>query len=290
LLPGTKGDEVFQENEIDDGCVNPAPPYLSLPLMRPSLLRNSFIMAVRAFFDGSGTPDDIFQKHVVLACRSGPATLWNIVEPRWDSVLSKHFEGKKLPLENGVAVRPYSHMKEAMHLRGLFSRENGWDESKIDNLVLDLDSVLYGYGPSNLVSVVASLDKAQYQEAKSKKKNPMKMATVLTVACCNRIFPSLAQDLSDNNSTINIFFDKGEKFLGDLISDWNNKKICDEQPGLKRINSITQVADMKKTPGLQMADLLGWLAYRCLTADDERAMDLSNFVFRGAEIYRVEYE
>jgi hypothetical protein len=98
---------------------------------------------------------------------------------------------------------------------------------------------------------------------------------------------------------------RGESFLNDLKADRQNWKIRKEQPILSRINGINEV-DMRKTPGIQMADLLGWTRHRVLTASefgtsspsklanrskdrDSRAIDLWSFMHHMIDDSKVEY-
>jgi hypothetical protein len=88
-------------------------PYLSLPERRGHILLDSIIMAVRAYFDGSGSG-----KYVCLACRAASQKIWEIIQPKWISILAHHFKDKRLCIDNEVIDAPYLHMKEAMERTG----------------------------------------------------------------------------------------------------------------------------------------------------------------------------
>src|SRR5262245_32735530 len=119
--------------------------YLSLADRRGHQNLDSMIMAVRAFFDGSGA-----NRYDFLACRAASEKIWKIIEQKWMAILADHFKDKRLCVGYEVVDLPYLHMKEAMHLQELFCAKNGWDREKVIKLVADLIEMLNHFSPRNL--------------------------------------------------------------------------------------------------------------------------------------------
>ncbi len=168
---------------------------------------------------------------------------------------------------------PYLHMNEAVSLAGSFRATNGWNSERVTHLIMDLSDVVNCYDPRSLLPVVVSLQMEYYRTAAATKQRAavLRPTTVCAVQSCQRVLGSLDPDPENVNSTINIFRDRDEPYLGDLVRDWESAKIRRIEPPLERINRITAM-DMRVTPGIQMADMIAWTAHRCLThPEDERA-------------------
>lgn len=218
-------------------------------------------MAVRAYFDGSGSPRTKAEQYLTLGSYSGSEKAWQYIEPKWQAALK----------EFGA---PYLHMREAMFLKGPFHKSNGWDSKRVMQLVAKLADVINCYDERTLLPCAFSVGMDRYRNAASTASTGqvLRAATVCAVQCCQRILGALVPDSTDANATINIYRDSNDLYLGDLLRDWKSPKIRRSQLILERINMIAS-AEMKVTPGIQMADLLAWSVHRYLTnPEDEQAI------------------
>lgn len=176
--------------------------------------------------------------------------------PEWIAVLRKY-------------GAPYLHMKEAMFNSGAFKH---WTSENVDALVFALADVVNCYSPRNLLPITFSIELARYNEQKAQLKGKaLRPITICATQSCQRIFGSLEPDPAMGNSTIEIYYDTGDRYLMELINDHAKKH---KQPILKQVTAIDPL-DMKITPGIQMADMIAWTAHRCLTyPQDGRAQML----------------
>src|SRR5947208_14341791 len=77
---------------------------------------------LRGYFDGSGKIED--SEYVTLTGLIASESVWERFERSWAEVLQKY------------RISDF-HMSEAISLNDRFSRENGWDRKKVNELIND---------------------------------------------------------------------------------------------------------------------------------------------------------
>ena len=242
----------------DDGVYEAAPESPSSKRALSEMARHSgsnvfcrghLLVALRSYFDGSGKSNNRESKFLTLAGFAAENDLWDDFDNGWRSILR----------DQGAT---YLHMGEAIRFTGEYE---GWDRDRVVSLVNGLVAFLAGM-PSDhqFHGFQCSVDLAAYRAARKLKRIPS------PERICARWGLSLILNWRDQwpafpIETLDIFFDRNEEFLKHLARDWNDKQIRRQYPFYELIGTIAPV-EMRRTPGVQAADLLAWSTHRRLSA------------------------
>jgi len=189
----------------------------------------TILMALKSYFDASGKEKDAL---LTLAGFAADDDTWREIEAQWDILLEKH----------GIS---YIHMRE--HRKRKF----------IGDLLMYLQTV----DKQKFSMFITSVDMNAYRNLKAQH---LDMDTPVTL--CNRTCPEAAlqwyvQFHPEFVSTASVYFDRGEPFFQPFFDRWNEQKNRCAETGNTNVWCLIDAVvptEMKKTPGLQMADLLAW--------------------------------
>lgn len=149
-----------------------------------------------------------------------------------------------------------------MALAGKFSRENGWNEKKIHELVKDLWNVIGQYRwtenfslGSNLHARSCTIVAADYHRAKAEITNLREAEALCTGYCVHRFPFDLDSDLE--HPEIVLVFDQNETFLNTVNRGWLRYKKRADAGWPKQIKDIVSMRAANLCP-MQAADLVAW--------------------------------
>lgn len=202
---------------------------------------------LRAYYDGSGLHADsaVFTLAGVVASQS----VWTQFELRWNAVLAQHRTDK-------------FHMSDAQALKGTFSREKGWTEELVGDIVRDLWNVIGQFracerfqSGTNMIASSCSVVRKGYDRAKKEKPRLRSLEAI----CLNFCFNVLPRDIDSdkNHPEVSLVFDTNEPFLKTIHSNWIKYRGRSEAGWPSQIKSIDKGNSLGLAP-LQAADLLAW--------------------------------
>jgi len=212
--------------------------------MSPSKLirAGDLFVVLSIYFDGSHT----LGKSIALGALAAHEDVWSEFENSWRAVLR----------DRGGAA--YCHMKEAMPLEGEFKN---WTAKNRDWLIQGLIDVLAVSSRNRrfrAFSCVVDLEAHRRWKLRRRLPHPERL-------CIRLIFPQILNWYGDFEepilNVIDVFFDRGERFIGHVKNDWNSERQRRRYPVLALIRAITE-ADMRHTPPLQAVDMLAWARNR----------------------------
>jgi hypothetical protein len=208
----------------------------------------TLFVVLKAYFDGSVSSS----KAMTLAAIAADEATWSNFEPQWKYVLE----------DRGGAS--YSHMKEAMPLEGIF---RGWQPENRDWLIQGLKDLIaeFNHAPKFRV-FTCTVDLEAHARWKRQKQHPSPERL-----CARILFPRILdwyQRFPDPIvDVIEMFFDRNERFMGHIQTDWNNKKLRKRFPMLELIRTVAP-AEMRLTPPIQAADMVAWARNRLAVPPD----------------------
>jgi len=214
------------------------------------------LIALHTYLDSSGKLEK--EEYLTLAAVVGNNKMWEEFEGSWAEILDNH-----------IPKAEYVHMREILRLEKGFDSSLGWNEQNSFDLV------------TKCVGYMSRLDKARFRmfycsvdlKAWSKLRgetyqmpNPVDMCNTfcseIVLGWYLRLYPDV---IDPHNDTVKYFFDRTEYLEGSFRDKWNTEKNLAEGTGewsiWQRIDEITCV-DMKKTPGIQAADIIAWAVNR----------------------------
>jgi hypothetical protein len=215
-------------------------------------------MVLRSYFDGGGQDDSSQYDSVSLASVSAIQDDWIAFEIDWRRILLKYFGDKELG---------YLHTTDAVTGNDIYE---GWGESKTFDFMSECvaAAVKHVLEPKNPDTgfqgkyglfgfVITIVLKAFIEHAKSGPEHPQNANEMLLRQTVGQILPWAQYGADPPCEECHFFFDQGEPFYGHLVQLLQNKKAMKVAYNLKRITSRTET-DMRRTPALQLADLLAW--------------------------------
>lgn len=204
------------------------------------------MVAIKAYFDGSGQANDRDATHLSLAGFCGTQEAWIAFHERW-----------KLFLE-GFDI-PYLHMRERRNLFG--TRERMWmGIGAAAKAILDTKRDW----PGRFAATACTLVLPDYERAcltvpgLRRRKLPEAFCVDHCVTQALRLLHDPEGNLLGEDSSVELCFDQNEKFLAKVMTPWQRFK--DE--GVFPLISSIQNDDSRKVLPLQAADFLAWHANR----------------------------
>jgi hypothetical protein len=207
---------------------------------------------LKSYFDGANQGDSRIYDVLSLAAISGTKDEWIPFEKAWEKVTTKH---KVL----------YLHTTDAVARKGIYK---GWSESERDAFLRDCVRVACKHcarvdlpdnpGKFGLFCYVVSIVLKDFvARAKSHPGAPTNVnESCLREALGETLLWSQNQARCEHR---HFFFDRGEPFHGHLDQILQSKKALKDAFLLQKISHTTE-SDMKRFPGLQLADLYAWCA------------------------------
>lgn len=202
---------------------------------------------LKAYFDKSGQHDT---KFMTLSGIAASDATWQEIEETWDYLLKV-----------GEPKATYMHVVEALNLRDAFKRDNGWDKEKVWNLINALMSYLTDLPKENLCHFTCIVDLQAYEKLRLETYQMDSPVKLCIDSCVKRVMFWYLREYQALDLEASYFFDQNEPFEPAFRAEWESEKAKDEEVGTTSIWAhIVQVSnsDMRKTPGLQVADMLAW--------------------------------
>jgi hypothetical protein len=209
-------------------------------------------VVLKAFFDGGNEADSTQYDVVTLASVSGTIDLWKAFERDWRAILTKH----------GAA---WLHTTDLVAGNSPYANRDGWSEPKrtafISACISVIDKHIVIQKPTmrrrGLVPYAVTIYLKDYLRARADNREvPRTLTELLSTQVVYRCL-----DLGYRMETdfFHLFFDQGEPYMGHIMDRKRKAAARKQIPMLEKIIQIGEI-DMRKTPGLQMADVFAWCA------------------------------
>lgn len=208
---------------------------------------------LNAYFDRSGQDDSAF---LTLSGIAATEELWSEIAQTWNYIL-----------QSGDRKASYMHMIEAVHLRGEFSKEKGWNDESVFELVNALLSYITQIDKSRYCQFACTIDMNAYRRLEKETYQLGSPIDLCNLTCVETVMQwYLLEYKGGLDLEAKYYFDQGEPFEPVFREKWERETEKDRSAGqyntiwshIKHVGS----ADMRSTPGLQIADMLAWARNR----------------------------
>lgn len=225
------------------------------------------LIALKSYFDGSHRGVDWNDCECIgmggFAADDGVMAEFEI---GWDAMLAD---------DRFRPVAPYLHMKELRSdsRKSPFAASRGWDNTRRKRLVSDVVNYLKSLDVSRSRMFLSSVDARAVQRRIESGLNTASPIRFCTHFCPHYVMAWFARDFpSLIVSEAHFYFDRDEPFFDDFRAlrrqmESNRFEIAGNRETWQLVKSVTET-DFKKTPALQVADLLAWGAVRQYTAPE----------------------
>lgn len=212
----------------------------------------SLFIALRSYFDKSGEDT----RHLICGGVCASDDLWDEIEKTWQYCLNSH-----------TPRATYMHMIEAVPLRKEFSRDKGWGDEMVFGLVNQLLSYLTTLPKHEYCHVTATVDLAAYRKLQNENYQMDSAADLCITTCTLGLFDWFLDHYHGPDREAHYYFDAGEPFEPILKAKWESELEASRRTGVDSFWSLIGhigPAQMRCTPGLQVADMLAWATNRDL--------------------------
>jgi hypothetical protein len=228
-------------------------PKSSLGKLAPTvhLPNGGLFIVLKSYFDKSGQED---QQLLTIGGVAAPDDMWAVIENEWNTIL-----------QNNDPPAAYMHMVEAIPLRGEFSPDKGWTDIKVRYLIENLLNCLTKLDKKRYCHFACSVKMAEYQKLQAETYQMDSPADLVASKCTDRITQWYFFEYKGVDLEAHYYFDQGEPFEEIIKARWNREREKLQLPGdYNQWAHITHIgpALMKKTPGLQVADMFAWATNR----------------------------
>jgi Protein of unknown function (DUF3800) len=223
-----------------------------------NLTGREVFVAVHTFLDCSGQKSDHF---VTLGAFAATDEVWFDFEQGWNQVLTTGF----IPV-------PYMHMVEAVGLRdgSPFDKRLGWDKDKIFELIWKLVTFMHELDKEKFRIAWCEIDMDAWREMKNAGLPVPDEVTLCNRYCPGMVMPMFFKRFLEDNVPIereyHFVFDRNERYYDPFRNQWLGALSEAESTNVysqwQDIRSITEVQDMKDSPGIQAADMVAWSVNR----------------------------
>jgi hypothetical protein len=218
-----------------------------------NVAERSLVIVIKSYLDKSGQEDqELFTIRAVAASDD----VWSEIETDWNLILQKN---------NPPAA--YMHMVEAIPLRrgSAFCPSKGWNDNHVFGLINLLLSYLSTPAPKDRYRYChfsCSLKMNDYRKLRAETYQLDSPADIIVSACVRQISTWYFEHYQGLDYEAHYYFDQGEPFEEIIKAKWNRAQLV-ENPKYQW-GHITHIgsAVMRKTPGLQIADMIAWATNR----------------------------
>ena len=219
---------------------------------------------LKSYFDKSGQED---QQLLTIGGVAASDDVWGQIESDWNAMLQQH-----------DPPAAYMHMKEAIPLRGEFSPSKGWTDDKVFGLVTNLLDYL-NLLPEKMkyCHFACTLKMADYQKLQQETYQMSAPTELVSALCTQRLTGWYFLEYKGLDLEAHYYFDQGEPFEQFIKEQWEKETARLTSPSDYNVWAhITHMgpALMKKTPGLQIADMFAWATNRHEVKIPQRYSDL----------------
>lgn len=219
---------------------------------------------LKSYFDKSGQED---QRLLIIGGVAASDDVWSAVEDDWNSILHQH-----------DPPADYMHMIEAIPLRGEFGPSKGWDDGKVFGLVnMLLDYLNQLQHKTKYSHFACALKMADYLKLVQETYQMPPPAELVSALCTQRLTQWYFFEYKGLDLEAHYYFDQNEPFEAIIKAQWEKETAKLTSPSDYNIWAhITHIgpALMRKTPGLQIADMFAWATNRHEVKIPQRYSDL----------------
>jgi len=228
------------------------------------LSEGTLLIVAKSYFDGSGQESANFFGLSGVAANDD---IWADIETGWNRIL-----------HNRKPEAEYMHMVEAVPLRKGFSPSKGWDDAKVESLISDLLVYLSTVDKTKYCHFSCVVDMNAYRKLQAETYQMDSAIELCNTGCIDRVMAWYLSRYKGLELSAAYYFDCGEPFEPVFKAKWENERQRDGELGTYSVWShIDQIATrcMKKTPGIQIADMLAWASNRERTMPTQRFTHLA---------------
>jgi Protein of unknown function (DUF3800) len=224
-------------------------------LARVNIGGDDTLIAVRGFLDGSG---NLGMNYLTLAAVATTAEAWGPFEAQWNEILQNHWPQAK-----------YTHMREMYGLVESFDSKFGWTTDNAFQLANKCLALMSWQDKLRFRMFYCAVDLVAHRKLLAEDyviPNPIDLCnTYCSRSVLGWLLIHFPDKVSHFTDTVKYFFDRNEPFEAPFKAEWNREKDIAEQTGkwspwqvVEEIGSV----EMKKTPGVQAADIIAWAVNR----------------------------
>ena len=218
---------------------------------------------LRAYLDSSGKRE---RKHgyLTLAAVVANDEMWAEFDTAWKKILEEH-----------VPKASYIHMREILRLKDGFDSALGWDSKSAFDVATKCVAYMSHLDKKRFHIFYCSVDLFAWRKLRAETYELPDPVDMCNKYCSETVvgwylnsYPGVIDTSTDN---LKYFFDRSEPFKKPFEDKWNYEKNWAEEIGEQScwhlIDDVSAV-DMKKTPGIQAADIIAWGVNREVTQKD----------------------
>jgi len=214
-----------------------------------SIGEKDLFVVLKSYFDKSGQED---QGLITIGAVAASDAVWAELEADWNLILQKNS-----PPAN------YMHMNEALLLKREFTAVKGWN----DDIVFGLVNLLLSYLSQTPLKdkycqFSCSLNMSDYNKLRAETYQLDSPADLVASACVRKMTEWYLTEYKGLDFEAHYYFDQNEPFEEIIKAKWNRARA--EQDPKYQWAHISHIgsAVMRKTPGLQIADMMAWATNR----------------------------
>ena len=209
------------------------------------------MIALRAYLDSSGKLGD---DYITLAAIAANSEMWEEFEVAWARILDAH-----------SPKAPYIHMREIFRLVKGFDASLGWDRKGAFELASQCWVYMSHLDKKRFRMFYCTVDLRAWRNLRSETYQ-MPEPTELCNQFCSEVvlgwylkyYPDIINVRTD---TVKYFFDQNEYFYQPFFDKWNRVRSMSKATGKWSLWDIVEdvaAVEMRKTPGIQAADMIAW--------------------------------
>jgi len=239
--------------------------------------KGRLLIALRAYLDSSGKLAN--QEFVTLAAVASSDEIWSRLETEWQKILSS----QNPPVD-------YLHMREIFYLNHQFDKDKGWTHDSACGVVNQCLMYMAGIDKKRFKMFYCTIDMKAYAKLRAETYQMPEPIWLCNATCTETVlrwYLKRYPDIIDPaNDTVSFFFDKNECFEPYFRQRWKEEVADDDEQektwSIWRVISEVASVDMRKTPGIQAADIVAWGANRENFAGDGELHKFLALVMRSA--------
>jgi hypothetical protein len=221
------------------------------PIVRLNFGEEKVLIALRAYLDSSGKLENDYITLVAIAAND---KMWDEFETAWAQILEEYSPKGK-----------YVHMREIYRLIKAFDSNLGWNHTNAFGLVNQCLMYMSSLDKNRFRLFYCSVDLKAWRRLRAETYQIQEPVDLCNRFCSESVigwylnyYPDVVNPKAD---TLKYFFDKDEYFKSPFEDKWKAEKTRAEETGKwsawQLIEEVAAV-DMKKTPGVQAADIIAW--------------------------------
>jgi hypothetical protein len=232
------------------------------------------LVPLASYMDGANTEG----RAMTLTCIAATEAVWPEIEMKW------------LQAKKQYGDPDYIHFTDLMALEGIYK---GWSVDQRNDLVRGLIEALSSFmDHPQFHSFTCRVNLAAYDRWKVVRKLPNPARFCARIAFAPMVDWFYLPEQGAFVDVIDMFFDRNEPFMRHIRADWQSTAIRKKYPLWNLVRVIEDV-EMKKTPPLQIADMVCWGFHRqgTYTHPQPWVVDFENYTIavRASNAVRGEF-